>query len=166
MISRDEMIQAIQHEYRIIRHLHSKIPAESYDYKPSEKQRTLRQVLGFLVHGPAVCARVLSTGDQSLFGKMDEDIKVYSEANFLADLEAAEKEVVDNVRSVSDEKLNEEIQVFGVTMKRSSWYLNLILEGLVAYRMQVFLYLKVAGRPELNTANLWLARDANPGETF
>ena len=37
-----------------------------------------------------------------------------------------------------------------------------VFNGGMAYRMQLFLYLKSCGRSELNTSNLWSGEDPTP----
>jgi hypothetical protein len=61
--------------------------------------------------------------------------------------------------SCSDADLREEIEMFGSKASRGSWIVNLVLCHYVAYRMQLFLYLKACGHEELNTVNLWVGMD-------
>jgi hypothetical protein len=46
-----------------------------------------------------------------------------------------------------------------MTGKLGAILVNTILKFLTGYRMQAFLYLKAAGRSELNSDNCWLGRD-------
>ena len=62
--------------------------------------------------------------------------------------------------SCSDADLRAEIEMFGQKASRGSMLVGLVLSHYVAYRMQLFLYLKACGREELNTMNLWAGMDA------
>jgi hypothetical protein len=62
--------------------------------------------------------------------------------------------------SCSDADLRAEIGVFGNKASRGSMLVGLVLCHYVAYRMQLFLYLKACGRGELTTMNLWAGMDA------
>lgn len=59
-----------------------------------------------------------------------------------------------------DHRLREDFALFGRTLSRGSWLVALVLNPYVAYRMQVFLYLKGAGCETLSTMNLWAGEDA------
>lgn len=62
----------------------------------------------------------------------------------------------------SDADLRAQIEMFGNKASRGSKLVLLVLSHYAAYRMQLFLYLKAAGRAELSTFNLWLGADALP----
>jgi hypothetical protein len=42
------------------------------------------------------------------------------------------------------------------------WLVNVVLRQFAAYRMQLFLYLKASGHPELGTSDCWMGKDADP----
>ena len=62
--------------------------------------------------------------------------------------------------SLSDTDLRTEMEMFGSKASRGSWLVSLVLCHYVAYRMQLFLYLKACGREDLSTMNLWAGMDA------
>jgi hypothetical protein len=59
----------------------------------------------------------------------------------------------------SDERLRQQVEMFGRKTSRGSMIVSLVLCHYPAYRMQLFLYLKACGREELNTMNLWAGVD-------
>jgi len=61
--------------------------------------------------------------------------------------------------SCSDVDLRAETEMFGHKASRGSWLVKLVLCHYAVYGMQLFLYLKASGRPELNTLNLWAGMD-------
>lgn len=162
VMNKAELIAALQNESRINVHLAGKIDRAKLDYRPTPKQRSMIELLRYLaMMGPAVVQATTS-------GKMVE-----------ADWNAAEKTVsgydVDQavkaiaaqgdtyaklLAGVSDADLRAEIDMFGQKGTRGAFMVNLVLGSCVAYRMQLFLYLKSCGREELNTMNLWAGMDA------
>ncbi len=62
--------------------------------------------------------------------------------------------------SLSDTDLRTEMEMFGSKASRGSWLVSLVWCHNVAYRMQLFLYLKACGREDLSTMNLWAGMDA------
>ena len=66
------------------------------------------------------------------------------------------------IGEMSDADFRTEIEMFGQKYTKGSFIVNLILGGFAAYRTQTFVYLKVCGREELSTMNLWAGMDAPP----
>ena len=64
--------------------------------------------------------------------------------------------------SLTDADLRDEMEMFGTKASRGSWLVWMLLCHYVAYRMQLFLYLKACGRQELGTLDLWAGIDAMP----
>jgi hypothetical protein len=74
-------------------------------------------------------------------------------------LDAQSALFVELLGSISDAELRSEMEMFGSKASRGSWLVLMVLCHYVAYRMQLFLYLKACGREELNTMNLWAGVD-------
>jgi hypothetical protein len=62
--------------------------------------------------------------------------------------------------SFSDADLCTEMEMFGGKVSRGSWLVWMLQCHYVAYRTQLFLYLKACGREELSTMSLWAGMDA------
>jgi hypothetical protein len=67
------------------------------------------------------------------------------------------------VNSLSDADLRQEMEMFGTRATRGALLVNMVHSHYVAYRMQLFLYLKGCGLEELNTMDLWAGRSAAMG---
>ena len=65
------------------------------------------------------------------------------------------------IGKMTDDDLRAEVDLFGVA-SRGVHLVTWVLNGCMAYRMQLFLYLKSCGRSELNTSNLWSGVDPTP----
>jgi uncharacterized damage-inducible protein DinB len=155
MLDKQEFLLSIAEEMKIIRHVFSKIPADTYEYRPTEKQRSTLELLQYLSHIGATLAHALKEGNTSGFKAASEASAQVTPETFLAALDAEEKEVASVLNSLSDEELNAEVELFGVKESRRRFFIDMVLKHLVAYRMQLFLYAKQAGASDLNTLDAW-----------
>ena|SRR5438046_6298926 len=165
VLTKDELITALNGEVRLWLHLASKVDLAELDYRPTPKQRSLLEVLQYMaIMGPIHLRGVLAskfdmdawrndwnTGEAAAKAMNLEQVKdaIGKQPAMFAEL----------LRSCSDADLRAEIDMFGSKASRGSMVVNLVLCHYAAYRMQLFLYLKGAGREELNTMNLWVGRD-------
>jgi hypothetical protein len=161
MITKQQFIENVLTEITIIKHLFEKIPPEGLDYKPTEKQRTTHELLEYLAYGPRTAVHVVQKSDRTLFGSMMEEYDPLTSENFLAKMDEAAQDIQTTIEAITEEDLNEELDLFGSgeSQSRSQFLLLLVLESFVAYKMQLFLYIKSAGNTEIYTSNLWQGKD-------
>jgi hypothetical protein len=166
VLTKEEFIAALQNEMRILLHLASKVDASMLDYRPTPQQRSMMELLQYLtIMGPIHLRATLApafdmeawkaawtTGEGTAITLTLEEVRdeMVKQAAVFAELLAP----------LSDADLRAQIEMFGSKASRGAMLVNLVLNHYAAYRMQLFLYLKGAGRTELNTMNLWVGRDA------
>lgn len=164
VLSKDELISMLQNEVRILGHLVTKIEPAHLDYRPTPKQRSTGELVKYLsMMGPVVV-------EAGIAGKFDEAAWTAAETEAMAGtLEAAAARIAthatryaDLLGPVPDAAFQVESNVFGETMPLGRFLVFWVLGSAVAYRTQLFLYLKACGRTELNTMNLWAGMDAAP----
>jgi hypothetical protein len=169
VLTKEEAILALRTEVRLVLHLASKVDPAMLDYRPSPKQRSMRELLRyFVVMAPAQLRAVVE-------GKFT--MESWTKA-WRAEEAAANDMNFDQVKAAiarqpdlfaqllapcSDADFRAEIEMFGNKATRGMWIVRLPLCHYAAYRMQLFLYLKACGREELNTLNLWAGVDATSG---
>ena len=169
VLTKDELIRSLQEEVRILLHLASKIDPATLDYRPTEKQRSLLELLQYLTIMGPIHARAVRAGslDMDAWRAVWNDGEAAAKAMGLDEVkDAIGKQAAlfaEVVGSCSDAGLREEIEMFGGKASRGAWFVRLVLSHYAAYRMQLFLYLKGSGREELNTMNLWVGIDADAG---
>lgn len=166
VLTKDELVGKLQNELRILLHLASKVEPAKLDYRPAPKQRTLLELLQYLtIFGP-IHLRTIKAGVWNMDvwrdawrteeavakGRNLEQVK-----NAIGEQSALFKE---QLGSFSDADLRAEMEMFGSKASRGSWLVGMLLCHYVAYRMQLFMYLKACGREELSTVNLWAGMDA------
>jgi hypothetical protein len=162
VLTKTELLAALQNEVRILLHLAEKIDPSTLDYRPTPKQRSTLELLRYLsIMGPTFVEYAI-TGSQ--------DPEIWNRAAALAESRDFEQTIAaiaaqsdDYARllgDVSDDVFRQERSgISGVSTKGAS-LVNVVLCGCAAYRTQLFLYLKACGRQDLGTMNLWAGMDA------
>lgn len=162
VLSKQQLIGALQDEIHILLHLCSKVKPEMLDYRPTPKQRSTMELLRYLtVMGPVLVASIKAGSfllDQWNAGTTAAEALDF--AGVLKSLESQRAFYEESVNGFSDEELQSEIEMFGGKYLRGPMLVTMILSGHAAYRTQLFCYLKACGREELGTMNLWMGMDA------
>ena len=162
VLTKSELLAALQNEARILVHLIGKIDRSAIDYRPTPKQRSTLEVLRYLSFmGPTLIRMANNQGDFEAWKAeaAAADARNFDETVAVIAKQAQTYETLLN--DMSDETLRSEIANFdGSTTSRGVFILKYVLQGHAAYRTQLFLYLKSCGREELNTRNLWGGVDA------
>ena len=163
VLTKPELVAALQKEVRILLHLASKFDPTQLDYRPTPKQRSAIELLRYLsVSGPqlVVTAKNGSFNPEAWKSEIagaekrsfDETLAVIAKQP-----EAYERLLAD----MSDADFRAEMTDFGGNkVSRGSFIVSLVLGGYAAYRTQLFCYLKACGQEQLGTTNLWRGVDA------
>lgn len=165
VLTKSELIKALQDEVRILLHLASKIDRSQLDYRPTPKQRSTIELLRYLtLMGPALTQAATAKGfDREAWGVASKAAEAQDFDQTLAAITAHHDVYASLLGGMSDADFRTEMTAFdGSTVSRGAFIVNMVLGGCAAYRTQLFLYLKACGRHELTTANLWRGVDAPP----
>jgi hypothetical protein len=162
VLTKDELIGAITHEVNVLRHLITKIDADAVDYRPTVKQRSTIEVVRYLVVQGPVLTSAIKTGafDGAAWGTAQAAADAADLTGLDAILASHPAWFAEQIGSMTDEELRGTIQLFAGSMSRGVHLVTLVLANYAAYRTQLFCYLKLCGREELNTMNLWRGADA------
>jgi hypothetical protein len=162
VLTKQELIDSLQNEVRILLHLASKIDRTMLDYRPAPKQRSVIELLRYLnVMGPALIANVKTgTFDMAAWKAAMDASEAADFDQLLAMIAQQSTSYADLLAGFTDADFRGEIDMFGRKSTRGSIIVNMVLSGCAAYRTQLFMYLKACGREELNTMNLWAGSDA------
>ncbi|BAH37995.1 MAG TPA: hypothetical protein DGD08_06110 [Gemmatimonas aurantiaca] len=164
VLSKDELVGLLTHEVNVLRHLITKIDATSVDYRPTDSQRSSIELVRYLVmQGPAI-VQAIKTGtfDGKAWGAAQAAVDAKDLAALDAELAEQSAWYADHVGAMTDEEMRGVIQLFGPPGTRGTHFVNLVLANYAAYRTQLFCYLKLCGRTELTTSNLWAGMDPKP----
>ncbi len=161
MITKQQFIDAVLEEIRIIKHLFGKIPVGKFDYKPTEKQRTTLELLRYLSVMGGLAVRGIRAGDSKIIMQEHGKPNTLNPEEFLAAMDKQAAEIKATISAMTDAELNEAIDLWndGTKEARSLALLRLVLEAYVMYKMQLFLYIKASGNTAIGTSNLWSGED-------
>lgn len=165
VLTKNELISALNGEVRLLLHLASKAEPSMHGYRPAPKQRSLLELMQYMtLFGPIHLRGALAPSfDMAAWSKAWSEGEASAKlltfdqaAEVIAKQPALYAELLE---ATPDDDFRAEIELFGHKASRGSWTVTLVLNHYAAYRMQLFLYLKAAGREELNTLNLWAGID-------
>lgn len=161
MITVNHLIEAITHEFHILKHLGSKVTEDNKSYRFSDTQRTTEEVEQYIISSfPAqVKLMVLGKRDENMYTNYTNQFSSFTFDQFSASLDRALEEISADLRGVQDAQWDEMIDIRGRKAARSAFLVDYVLVFLWAYKMQLFLQLKAAGCP-VGTYNLWAGIDA------
>jgi hypothetical protein len=165
MISREQFLQSIEKETSIIKHLYEKIPADAFDFRPSEKQRSMIELLRYLSVCACASMHVITNGSDWKTWKPYTDRSAAMEPkDFFAAMDLQLEEITKMLAAIPEEDfLTKEVKhPTGEEMTLGLGLMRMPYTWLVAYRMQLFLYLKQVGVADLHTSNAWAGRDRTP----
>ena len=159
MFSIDSFIASFSLECGICIRLYEKMPPGALDYRPTPGQRSTLELLRYLSYGPYNGIRRILAGDWSLGRSASDVTKDMPPSDFPRRMLWQSEEVARLMRAANPLALERDTITFpwGDTMKKGEGLVNHPLKWLVAYRMQLFLYLKAAGAKGLGTKDLWRA---------
>ena len=162
VLTKSELITALQNEVRILVHLAGKIDRTKLDYRPTPKQRSIIELLRYLsIMGPFLVGTAKNGWNPEAWGAAAKDAEARDFDETVKFIAGHSDTYATMLDGMSDADLRSEMDGFdGKKTSRGAFIVNLVLCGCAAYRTQLFMYLKACGREELGTANLWMGADA------
>lgn len=162
VLTKSELIAALQHEVQILLHLAGKIDRARLDYRPTPKQRSTIELLQYLsIMGPSlVQAAKAGAFDGEVWTAAQRAAAGRDFDQTLAAIAAQSDGYAAMLADVSDVDFRTPVAIFGRPTTKGAFIVNMVLCGCAAYRTQLFCYLKACGREELSTMNLWTGVDA------
>jgi hypothetical protein len=148
VLTKNEFMGKLQQEVGILLDLASKVDPAKLDYRPTPKQRSLLELLQYLTIFVPIHLRTIKAGvwDMNVWGAMwRTEEEAARRRNLKQVMEAISKQpalFAELLGSFSDADLRTEMEMFGGKASRGSWLVSMLLCHYVAYRMQLFLYLK------------------------
>lgn len=160
VLTKAELVALLESDVRVFQHLIGKIPADAHDYRPTPKQRSTAELVKYMSFMGPTLAEMIRTGtfDEAAWGAAEQAAMARSFDDAVAVFAGHPAAYARTLDAISDAELREDVDMFGKA-SRGAHLVTWVLNGGMAYRMQLFLYLKASGRPELNTMNLWSGAD-------
>jgi hypothetical protein len=156
MITKEDFIASLSKELNIIKHLAEKITNEQLSYRPTDKQRSLQELLHYLSYVFIASVESVVMGDKSFWEKHSQtDVPTLEKFGSLIDSQSAR---INNLLSdLTDEDFKKEVDVWFKETRAN--HLLGTLKYAAAYKMQLFLYMKQSGTENIGTMNLWVGID-------
>lgn len=161
MIDKQTILDSMLKEFACIAHLAGKVRPGTENWRPSAGQRSTLDLLRYLTVCGVGPIKAGAKGDWEIGKKMHEA----SEKLSLADIPAALQRAAEDLKATMAEIPSGDFLGKTVTrpngdkMSLARLLLDTAFKYLPAYKMQLFLYLKQNGHPELNTFNVWRGQD-------
>ena len=165
VLTKSELITALQAEVRVVLHLAGKVDTAQLDYRPTPKQRSTLELLRYLsMMGPTLVQYVLTEpADIEIWNVAEEASKSRDFGQAVAAIAAQSDVYAKLLADVPDEKFRAPFTDFdGTKTTVGALIVTLVLMGMGAYKTQLFLYLKAGGREELGSSDLWYGADTPP----
>lgn len=152
----DMLLGAIKNEYRIFKHLATKVNDDNKDHRIADNTRSAQELMEYIAfQSPAqINLGVLGGWDEAIYGHWVAKAQWYSYKDFADKIDEAIQYIESALRSLTEEQLSETISIWGMTMTRVEFFTSYFLVFLGAYKTQLFLILKSSGLSDLKTNNL------------
>jgi hypothetical protein len=163
MYTKENFLNTLSHEFAVIKHLAEKIPPQTQGYKPTEGQRTTLELIQYLSVVFGVATKAIVTGDMSVFGT-DMPVSANTSLENFSEMMDKQNQLIQSLISpMTDEDMAMTMNMFNQGEKQKGVYLiDSVLKWIVAYKMQLFLYIKASGNSAISTSNLWAGVDRPP----
>lgn len=157
MITVEQFLASADREKEICRHLHQQIPEDQFDWSPGEKIRTNLELLRYLTRCGAAPAQALIAGTWDNIREDAQKNASMSAPEFPAKMEEQHEELRSLLSPLSEEDLRSRkaVMPWGEECSLGEGIINTSLKFLSAYRLQLFLHVKLLGRVDLGTADCW-----------
>ncbi len=161
MITKEQYIKSALKEIDIIKHLAEKVTPGMLEYRPTPKQRSTLELMQYLGHVVHTSVSAYIAGDQNLYIELAKNVETVTFENFSAKMDEQADFLKDKVGELAEEDMTRESTIWGSTAPLAMQLLG-VLKNLVAYKMQLFLYIKSNGNESIGTSNLWAGVDMPP----
>ncbi|GMV82642.1 MAG: hypothetical protein AMXMBFR7_38260 [Planctomycetota bacterium] len=164
MINKEQYLAAMRHEANVCQHLFGKIPEGTWNYRPTEGQRSTIELLRYLPHNLGSIPETVVSGDWKGIGPKMQRTKEMPADAFCAEIDAQYDRLVKLFAGLSEDdfQTRQATMPDGRTMALGPALLMFGLSFMTAYKMQLFLYIKSNGVPNMGTADCWRGVDTQP----
>ncbi len=157
MYTKEQYWKSIENEVRVIKHLATKVPAGTLDYRPTPGQRSTLELLQYISGCGVAPMKAIVTNDVKAYAEYDAFRASTTLENFASQMDTQLSNMKDLFSQVTDEDFKKEANFYGVRTV-AEHLVESVLKNFAAYRMQLFLYAKSNGA-YISTMDLWAGMD-------
>jgi len=157
MLSRHDILDALIREIQITRHLVGKVPEGGMDFRPSEGQRTMLELLRYQSFCGLGGTYAMIDGGWDRYQALAAASAELGADDILPALDAQTAGLEEVFEGMTDEAFagQEATSPRGEKMTLGKALLEHPVKWMTAYKLQLFLYCKLAGNEEIWTPNCW-----------
>jgi hypothetical protein len=161
MITKEQLLESMRSEIRIMKHLATKVKPGTYDWRPTPGQRSTIELMRYLTYCGSIGSLHAVTNAWDHAEALDRASASVTPENFADAMDRQMKTLEDLILPLSDDDLRnrDTTMPWGTPTKLGLGLVDMGLKPLTAYRMQFFLYAKESGNPDLGPANCWVGVD-------
>lgn len=156
---KQHLLQNLQREIFLIKQLAPFIEEKDLDFRPAEKMRSTLELMQYLSGIGATMLRWFIKNDLNPeeWVKIRAQRKTVTRENFKEHLDQQMEDILLYMNMITEEDLNKmEVELPSKEkMILGTAIINAPIKWLAAYRLQLFTYLKMNGKPELSTKEAW-----------
>jgi hypothetical protein len=158
MITREQLIESMRHETKVIKHLATKLPPGKLDWRPTPKQRSTLELMQYLTTCGSIGVKMIVNGNWDHTDALEAAAAKVTPQNFAAAMDAQMADLEKEIRGVAEHDFFEKgaSMPWGAPTKVGIGLVDCGLKPLVAYRMQFFLYAKESGNADIGPAECWV----------
>jgi hypothetical protein len=155
------LLNSIIKEMKIVRRLSTKIPKDQLDFRKKEGMRSTLELLQYLSScGTGMLLYWYKTDDsdfRTFYGTLNEKSKTITYDNFVAAMDAQIELITILFDNITEEDLlNKQVDLpGGEKVCLAEGILETNIKWITAYKMQLFLALKLTTEEKLATGDLW-----------
>lgn len=166
MITPAQFLAAVDHETEVVKHLATRLPPGTLDWRPTPGQRSTLELLRYLTCAASVPCLAMVRGNWDDAEALEQAAEAVTPATFPAAMARQRALIAEALAPLSGRDfLERDARLpWGTPVKLGEALVRTVLYTYVAYRMQLFLYAKQSGNASLGPANCWVGMDA-PGAT-
>ncbi len=159
---KDHLLFNIEREIILLKQLSPLIEQKDLDFRPAEKMRSTYELMQYLSSIGAVILRWMIDNDltpevRKVIGEHRSTVTI---ENFPTRLDEQWVIIQSYINNISDQDLrSREVELpWKEKMVLGAAIMNAPVKWLAAYRMELFMHLKMNGRPELGTKDAWVPK--------
>ncbi len=157
MLSRNDILDSLLREIQITRHLVGKVPAGGMDFRPSEGQRSTLELLRYQSFCGLGGTYAMIDGGWDRYQALAAASAELSAEEILPALDAQAAGLEEAFGALTDEAFasQEASSPMGEKMTLGKALLEHPVKWMTAYKLQLFMYCKLAGNDQIWTPNCW-----------
>lgn len=161
---KQHLINSIEKEIKICKRLYTKIPPGKMDFRLEERVRSISELLQYLSMIGSTMLTFWLKHDASefnaFFTEKTNTSKSMLHGDFLSVMDEQLATVKDLFDEISEDDLYKEVTYpWGGTVQLGEGIISTSIKWLAAYKLQLFLLIKLADDKELSTADAWVLTD-------